>query len=235
MSKTHPKVNDVESLAVQQQETGSTDHSEKLKDMSQLDPFRPAADAIAQLYAPYTEVVLHSLATQTVVHITNNLSQREIGDDAALEGIDFDANENVIGPYEKLGWDGRKVRSISAVLRNATGEPIGLMCINFHLAALDQAKQALDLLVSSTALQSKPEKLFRDDWQDRVNVFLNHWLQEHKVTLSTLTREQKRELVAALFAEGAFNGKSAANYIAKVLSLGRATIFNYLKELRGEE
>jgi D-arginine utilization repressor len=200
----------------------------------QLIPYRPVADAIALLFPPYTEVVLHDLATQTVVHVANNLSKREIGDDSALDEIGFDPNENVIGPYEKLGWDGRKVRSISAVLRNEAGEPIGVMCINFHLAALDQAKQALELLVSSAVLQPQPEKLFRDDWQDRVNVFLSHWLQERKLTLSMLTREHKRELVAALYAEGAFNGKSAANYVARLLAIGRATIFNYLKDLRGE-
>jgi D-arginine utilization repressor len=178
--------------------------------------------------------VLHDLATQTVAYVANNLSRRDIGDDSALEEIEFDEQQNVIGPYEKLGWDGRKVRSITAVLRTETGEPTGVMCINFHLAPLDQAKQALELLLSTAIVQPQPQALFRDDWQERVNVFLNHWLHEHKLTLSMLTREHKRELVAALYAEGAFAGKSAANYVAKLLALGRATIFNYLKELRGE-
>jgi D-arginine utilization repressor len=201
---------------------------------SPLAPYRAVADAIAQLFQPYTEVVLHDLATQTVVHVSNNLSKREIGDDSALEEIGFDEQENVIGPYEKLGWDGRKVRSITAVLRTDAGEPMGVMCINFHLSPLDQARQALELLLSTAIVQPQPQALFRDDWQDRVNVFLNHWLAERKLTLSMLTREHKRELVAALHAEGAFAGKSAANYVAKLLGLGRATIFNYLKELRGE-
>jgi predicted transcriptional regulator YheO len=53
------------------------------------------------------------------------------------------------------------------------------------------------------------------------------------LTLSMLTREHKRVLIEALYEEGAFNGKSAANYVAKVLSMGRATVFNHLKELRG--
>jgi D-arginine utilization repressor len=201
---------------------------------SQLVPHRAVADAIAALFQPYTEVVLHDLATQTVAYVANNLSRREIGDDSALEEIGFDEQESVIGPYEKLGWDGRKVRSITAVLRTEAGEPMGVMCINFHLAPLDEARQALELLLSTAIVQPQPDALFRDDWQDRVNVFLNHWLQERKLTLSMLTREHKRELVAALYAEGAFAGKSAANYVAKLLALGRATIFNYLKELRGE-
>jgi D-arginine utilization repressor len=199
-----------------------------------LAPYRAVADAIAQLFQPYTEVVLHDLTTQTVAHVSNNLSKREIGDDSALDEIGFDEQENIMGPYEKLGWDGRKVRSITTVLRTEVGEPVGVMCINFHLAPLDQARQALELLLSTAIVQPQPQALFRDDWQDRVNVFLNHWLQERRLTLSMLTREHKRELVAALYAEGAFAGKSAANYVAKLLALGRATIFNYLKELRGE-
>jgi predicted transcriptional regulator YheO len=197
--------------------------------------YRSIADGIVLLFPPYTEVVIHDLSTQTVVHVANNQSKRELGDDSALDDIEFDPDESVIGPYEKLGWDGRKIRSVSIVVRNDEGGPIGVMCINFHIAALEQARQALELLVSSAALQAQPEKLFQDDWQERVNIFLNHWLQERKLVLSMLTRDHKRALIEALHEEGAFKGKSVANYVAKVLSIGRATVFNYLKELRGNE
>jgi D-arginine utilization repressor len=191
------------------------------------------ADGIGLLFQPYTEVVLHDLATKTVLYVANNQAERELGDDSAPDEIAFDPSEMVIGPYEKLGRDGRKVRSISIVLRTEAGEPIGVMRINFHLDALEKARQAMDLLLSRAILQPQPEKLFRDDWEDRVNVFFDHWLQERKLTSSMLTREHKRELIEALYEQGAFNGKSAANYVAKVLSMARATIFNHLKEIRG--
>jgi predicted transcriptional regulator YheO len=197
--------------------------------------YRAIADGIVLLFPPYTEVVIHDLSTQTVVHVANNQSKRELGDESSLDDIEFGPDESVIGPYEKLGWDGRKIRSVSIVVRSDDGQPIGVMCVNFHIAALEQARQALDLLLSSAALQAQPEKLFQDDWQERVNIFLNHWLQERRLALSMLTREHKRALIEALHEEGAFKGKSAANYVAKVLSIGRATVFNYLKELRGNE
>jgi predicted transcriptional regulator YheO len=47
-----------------------------------------------------------------------------------------------------------------------------------------------------------------------------------------LNRDHKRELVLALHAEGAFKGKSAANYVANVLGMGRATVYKHLKELK---
>ena len=39
-------------------------------------------------------------------------------------------------------------------------------------------------------------------------------------------------VVADLHAEGAFRGKSAANYVANVLNMGRATVYKHLKELK---
>ena len=52
--------------------------------------------------------------------------------------------------------------------------------------------------------------------------------------LNVLTREHKRERGEALHAEGAFKGKSAANHVANVLNLGRATVYKNLKENEGE-
>ena len=49
----------------------------------------------------------------------------------------------------------------------------------------------------------------------------------------TVRFTQLRELVLALHAEGAFKGKSASNYVANVLNMGRATVYKHLKELKG--
>lgn len=51
-----------------------------------LDNFRAIADAIATLFFPHAEVVLHDLRTQKIDHIANNLSKRAVGDDAARVG-----------------------------------------------------------------------------------------------------------------------------------------------------
>jgi len=78
-----------------------------------LQNFRAIADAIATLFFPHAEVVLHDLRTQKVDYIANNLSKRAIGDDSALEDmLSDDIREVNIGPYEKLNWDGQKIRSL---------------------------------------------------------------------------------------------------------------------------
>ncbi|AOZ49768.1 helix-turn-helix transcriptional regulator [Chromobacterium vaccinii] len=197
-----------------------------------LNRYAHIADGVATLFHPYVEVVIHDLHDQTVLHIANNLSRREPGDDSALEEIPGTARERMVGPYEKLNWDGRRMRSVSAVLFDDQARPAGMMCINFNIAVFDEMRGALDILLQGAGVRPQPAELFRDDWQERINLFLHGWLRERGASLNTLGRTQKRELVDALHAEGAFGGKSAVNYVANVLGMGRATIYKRLKELR---
>ncbi|HBO7427152.1 MULTISPECIES: transcriptional regulator DauR [Pseudomonas aeruginosa group] len=198
-----------------------------------LENYRAIADGIATLFFPHAEVVLHDLRSQRVDYIANNLSKREIGDDSALEDmLEGGSHERNIGPYEKLNWDGQKIRSVSTVLRDGAGQPLAVLCINLNISLFESAKAALDLFLSSSKLIPQPDALFRDDWQERINTFLHGWLRQRQLGLNLLTREHKRELVLALHAEGAFKGKSAANYVANVLNMGRATVYKHLKELK---
>ncbi|MEK7913321.1 PAS domain-containing protein [Burkholderia contaminans] len=201
-------------------------------DQLQLDRYRNIADGIAALFFPYAEVVIHDLTSQSVAYIANNLSKREVGDDSALEEIEGTAIENVIGPYEKINWDGRRMRCVSVLVPGESVSPVGVMCVNFNVAAFDDVKQVLDLFITGAGLVRPPEELFKDDWQERINAFLHGWLRERQLALNSLSRERKRELVEALYEEGAFNGKSAANYIANVLDMGRATVYKHLKQMR---
>ena len=192
----------------------------------------PMADGIAALLFPFAEVVVHDLASQTVVHIANNLSRRVLGDASALDDLAHADVESVIGPYEKQNWDGGRMRSVSVVVRDDVSAPMGVVCINLNVAVFEQARATLDLFVSGARVVPQPEQLFRDDWQERVNTFLHAWLTERQLALAGLSRERKRELVTALEHDGAFRGRSAANYVAKLLGIGRATVFKYLKNVR---
>ncbi|MEO9386807.1 helix-turn-helix transcriptional regulator [Chromobacterium phragmitis] len=198
-----------------------------------LNRYAHIADAISTLFHPYVEAVIHDLHDQTVLHIANNLSRRSPGDDSALEKIPGAARDRVVGPYEKLNWDGRRMRSVSAVLFDDQARPAGMLCLNFNIAVFDEMRGALDILLKGAGVRPQPAELFRDDWQERVNVFLHGWLRERGLGLNGLGRSHKRELVDALHAEGAFSGKSAVNYVANVLGMGRATVYKRIKELRG--
>jgi predicted transcriptional regulator YheO len=104
--------------------------------------------------------------------------------------------------------------------------------VNVAISGFEQARATLELLTQGVRVTPQPERLFRDDWQDKIITFLHAWLESRHLALGALTREQKRELVLALEAGGAFRGRNAAPYVAKVLDLGRGTVFKYLKEAR---
>ncbi len=197
-----------------------------------LSRYHTIADAITLLFSPYAEVALHDLASQKLVYISNNRSQRELGEDSNLSELQGDQGLQVIGPYLKRNWDGSQLRSISAVLRDDNDAPIGLLCINLDITVLESAKAALEVFLGGNALQPQPDVLFQDDWQERINTFIHQWLQQRQQTLGTLNGAGKRAMVEALYHQGAFKGKNAAGYVAKILGIGRATVYNYLKNIK---
>lgn len=194
----------------------------------ELIAYLPVCDGIAKLFAPFAEVVLHDLASSTVVHIAGNFSKRELGDPAHLNEIDFKPSDVVIGPYEKTNWDGRRIKSISVVLRSGEDKPIGVLCINADITDLENIMATLQTFVSMPSGLEKPESLFRDDWHERINDYIRQWARSKGLKIPDLTRAQRRELVRALADDGAFEGRNAAKYISRLLGMGRATVYNYL-------
>lgn len=201
--------------------------------MKKFENYKVIADCIATLLFPHAEVILHDVHSQSVVHIANNFSKRKLGDDSALEELPGDFDQvSQLGPYEKLNWNGQKIRSITSVLRDEEGNAEILLCININFSVLDQARDALNAFFQVSRLIPQPDALFRDDWQERINTFMHAWLKEHQLSLNSLSMKQKRELIGALYAEGAFDGRTTADYVANVLNMGRATVYKYLKALR---
>lgn len=199
--------------------------------MTELKLFFPVAKAIEALFYPYAEVVIHDLKKNWIAAIFNNYSKRKVGDDSLLgEEDEFDNDTAIIGPYQKLNYDGKKLKSITSILRNSKGKPIGLLCINLDVSIMAECKAMIEKFLNEGSLSTQPAVLFKNDWQERINYFINVYLQERHLNLSTLTAKQKKQLVEKLYKEGAFEGKNAAQYIADRLNISRACVYNYLNE-----
>jgi len=209
------------------------DLPQKLKN-EQFATLKAMADGIAALFFPAVEVAIHDIRQGKIAYLANNLSRRHIGDDAGLEELALNEMDKLTGPYEKLNWDGKKIRSVS-IKADFSDDPGYMVCINFSTALLDEARQALELFLSVNRLQPQPAQLFEHDWQEKINTFLHHWLAGNNVSLSTLSRTQKKTLVTELYRQGAFNVRNSADYIASVLSMGRATVYKHLREAKTEK
>ena len=199
-----------------------------------LSAYYPLCDAIALLLQPQAEVVLHDLATETVAHIANPFSHREVGEPSLLHEIDFRLDVALIGPYEKVNFDGRRLKSVSAVLRE-DGRAVGVICINLDVTHLQSAIELLTALTRVPLEAGQPAVLFQEDWHERINQYVHAWTARNGVVIAGLSRAQKLQLVGELAADGAFGGKHAAAYISRVLQMSRASVYNYLRAAKGEE
>lgn len=197
--------------------------------MNELESYKPIAEAISLLLFPYAEVVIHDFKTNCMEAIFNNLSKRKIGDESLLDKMEkFTDPQDVFPPYFKINWDGRKMKSVSSLLRNRIGAPIGLLCINLDISKWEQMHKLILTLIESNIEQ--PDFFFKNDWREKINVYVTTYLKKHGLSLKSLDRKGKRKLLFELRDEGAFETKNAASYVADVLQISRATVYNYLKE-----
>lgn len=199
-----------------------------------LDPFaphRPIAQAIAALLHPHAEVVIHDLKTDRIVDIWNAFSHRKAGDESLLgDDIEMQLDRDLFGPYDKAGPDGARLKSITAALRDASGERIGILCINLDVSLFDQAAK---LLAAFTKVaEPRPEAMFRQDWREHINLTIRAFLESRRKALKALDREERIELIAELDAAGLFEARNAAPHVASAMEISRATVYALLNAAR---
>lgn len=182
------------------------------------------ANALVLLMKPLVEIVIHDLESDSICHISGNLSKRKIGDPSLL-GEDLDADIDKI-VYAKLNFDGRLIKSISVPLSQKW-----LMCINCDISVFNQM-QLLSQHFLHQPEEEIPTSLFKNDWQEKLHRAIHFFVNEQHWSFETLKGSQKKELIKYLFEIRAFDEKNAADYVANVLNMGRATIFKHLKEWR---
>lgn len=200
-------------------------------------PFQSTAAAIATLLRPHAEVVLHDLSNGEIYFIANSVSKRGPGDPSLTSlSAEDEAQNAVIGPYPKTNWDGRSMRSITAILRPAPGAaPLGLMCINLDISQF-QALESLARGFSSFAEDTdKPSTLFGTDWREEANEIVGQFLCDRSLTLASMSRDERLELVRLLDEKGLFDIRNSMPYLAQITHLSRATLYKTLKQARTPE
>ncbi|AXA33131.1 helix-turn-helix transcriptional regulator [Francisella adeliensis] len=200
----------------------------------ELKKYLDIAEAISKLLSPFAEVVIHDLSTNKIEAIFNSISKREVGDSSYLDHINletYDELSNVIGPYEKLNYDGRKLKCIITVIRNSDDVAVGTLCINLDISVFDKYRGILQLFLTNNdkGMSQKSQSLFRDTLYEQINNFVQKYCLNHNLSIDNLTRLQKKNLILELKQNGALDGKNASHYIARALNVSRATVYNYLK------
>ena len=114
-------------------------------------------------------------------------SGREPGDPSLLGELDeLSASwPDVYGPYPKTLPDGRRLSSVSAVIRADDGKPAYVLCVNVDRSAFEEASRLLAAFAAPVAGQ--PRVLFEHDWSETLNEIVGGFVREHGVTVERLS------------------------------------------------
>ncbi|MFC8453664.1 transcriptional regulator [Kitasatospora sp. NPDC057223] len=192
----------------------------------------PVCRAVTLLLGPYAEVVLHDPGTDRVLGIWNPMTRRRPGDPSLLgELAALDpAARDVYGPYEKLLADGRRLSSVSAVLRDDAGRASAVLCINLDRTPLEQA--AAVLAAFGAPAVPRPEPLFEQDWTERVQQIVGSHVRESGRPVERLGREDRLTVLGRLDEAGVFAVRRAVPVVADALKASRSTVYALLAEHR---
>lgn len=190
------------------------------------------ADAIAALFRPHVEVVVHDLVSMTIAHIANPLSRRKPGDSSSADRFPDEAlRQPVIGPYRKTSTDGRNMRSVTAVLRDPQGKPHGMLCINFDVSMLERVQDSLGALAFLPA-SPEPQTFFHDSWRQALEQMVRGYETTAGMSAMALDAAGRRELIRQIHDARILDIRNAAPAVAERLGISRASLYKYLKDAR---
>ncbi|MFB8180487.1 transcriptional regulator [Streptomyces sp. NPDC055966] len=193
------------------------------------------AVALGRMFPGLCEVVLHDLRDprHAIRVIENDLSGRQVGDSATELGLARIADPDfpsIVQNYPNRFPDGRPAKSTSIGIRNAEGEYVAALCLNLDISVLSPVTRALSNLVATdTAHGERPLETLRDRTARELRRTVEELSAQRGATPRSLGREDKKTLVRQLYQDGYFDSRDAAQTIADLLGVSRATVYNYAK------
>jgi len=199
-----------------------------------LSRYETITESIVMLLQPDVEVVIHDLLSNRITYIANPVSGRRVGEplylDTAVEELETEIG--VIGPYEKAGKKGERLRSVTAVLGDDQGNTIGLLCINLDCSKFVPALKLLESLIRPVTVQHPLELLFKDDWRELMKLEIRYYLEKLQLPLNKLKSGDRQILLGQLDEKRLLYARKSIEQIASILQILQATAYKYLKNAR---
>jgi len=216
------------------------------KDKAIFHALEPIVEGIAEAFGSNCEVVLHSLedTSRSVVKIANgHVTGRKVGSPltdfaaAILKKADS-LEKDVVGSYYSKLDAGRQLKSVTMLIRNTQGKPIGFMCINIDLSV-----PLSDFLRGFLPMGGKPPsasivEYFPLTMKDLICRTLEMVMTDTNTQREVSPSEKNKVTVLELYKRGIFNVRGAIDLVAKEIGVSRYTVYNYIREAKietGEE
>ena len=199
-------------------------------------------EGIGLAFGNNCETVLHSLedTSHSIVKIVNgHVTGRKVGSPLTDFGIEIlkkahALEKDVIGVYYSKLDDGRQLKSVTILIRNTQGKPIGFMCINIDLSIplLDFLKE---FLPKTDEFSNNIVEHFPLGVKDLIFIILEKVMNNVNIQREISFSEKNKMIVLELYKREVFNVKGVVDLVAKELGISRYTIYNYLREAKSQE
>ena len=203
-----------------------------------LEHYIKTGEIIAEMFAPYLEVIIHDLQTpeHSIIAIFNNhVTGRNKGDGTSDIGYKklSDKLPDKIVNYNNQSPSGSDLKSSSLTIRNNKDEIIGSMGFNFDLSSFLNIKEFFEIFTKTIVLDDLPnrEQFFMWSVKDEIQQSLNKYISSHDLHGKALNRKDKLNVVAYMKKNGHINKKGAISILSELLAVTRPTLYKYIKEI----
>lgn len=210
-----------------------------LAQLGLLDLMARLAEGITAVVGPHCEVVIHDFSDleHSAVVIAGNISDRTPG--APIPDLDFISNELDENTPDQLNYrikiGGQEYQSSTVWIRDDQGTPVGAICINVDYQNLNQAYTLLEQLTKPA--RKVPELIIEDslakDMDDLIGLSVATFLRQAGIpNIEALTQSDKLRLIEVVEERGLFKLRGAAQRLADILNVSRASIYNYRTNIK---
>lgn len=211
-------------------------------DKELLEAVKPLAKAVSLVFGSHCEVVLHSLEdpAHSVIQIENpTITYRKPGSPLTDFGIRVlmkasETNMDVIGSYYTKTKDNKTLKSITALIKNALGVPIGMFCINIDISAAF-ADFVKDFIPESVNSQTNTMEHFITDINEFIETTLHKATSEIAIQKNVSLRERNQMIIESLYANNVFKIKGAVDFVAEYLGMSKYTVYSYLQAIKKKQ
>ena len=203
-----------------------------------LEHYVKAGEVIAEMFAPYLEVIIHDLQTpeHSIIAIFNNhITGRKIGDgtsDIGYKKLEDELPDKIVN-YNNQSPSGSDLKSSSLTIRNKDDEIIGSMGLNFDLSSFVNIKEFFEMFTKTFTLDNLPkqEEFFMWSVKDEIQQALNKFIISNDLQGKVLNRKDKLNVVDHMKKKGHINKKGAISILSELLAITRPTLYKYIKEV----
>ncbi len=213
-----------------------------LERLGLLEMLKRLAEGIVAVVGPCCEVVIHDFSDieHSVVAIAGNVSGRRPG--APVPDLDFISEKLNRDTPDQLNYrieiNSRRLQSSTIWIRDQDGTPVGAVCVNVDFSGLLEARALVEKF-AAPAMRT-PDFVVHDtlarDPDELMKLSVASFLRRNGIAdVESMTRKDKQQLITLIEQRGLFRIRGAAQLLAGILNVSRASIYNYRSRIRQED